>query len=270
MTPADLDRALDWAAAEGWNPGLHDARCFHAADPEGFFLAELDGEPVGCVATVAYDDTFGWLGLYIVRPEFRGRGFGIALWNAGMAHLGERTVGLDGVLTQQANYTRSGFRTVSRDLRYEGVGQGSVPLGVVDLASIPFEEVLAYDRGVFPAARSLFLRKWIQPAGGAALGILKRGRLAGYGVLRPCRRGYKVGPLFADDEAIAEDLFRALSTRAAGEAIFVDVPESNQAAIALARRHGLREVFATARMYNRAAPEMPVERIFGVTSMELG
>ena len=35
MSEADLERALDWAAAEGWNPGLHDARCFQAADAQG-------------------------------------------------------------------------------------------------------------------------------------------------------------------------------------------------------------------------------------------
>jgi len=28
MSEAELDLALDWAGAEGWNPGLHDARCF--------------------------------------------------------------------------------------------------------------------------------------------------------------------------------------------------------------------------------------------------
>ena len=37
MAEADLALALEWAAAGGWNPGLHDANCFYAADPEGFF-----------------------------------------------------------------------------------------------------------------------------------------------------------------------------------------------------------------------------------------
>ena len=88
----------EWANAEGWNPGTHDGDCFYHTDPGGFFLGELDGEPVACISCVAYDESFGFLGQYIVRPGFRGRGYGIEVWRAGMAHLGSRNVGLDGVL----------------------------------------------------------------------------------------------------------------------------------------------------------------------------
>ena len=45
MTAAEVDIAVGWAAAEGWNPGLDDARCFRAEDPDGFLMAFLDGEP---------------------------------------------------------------------------------------------------------------------------------------------------------------------------------------------------------------------------------
>jgi ribosomal protein S18 acetylase RimI-like enzyme len=270
MTLPDLERALDWAAAEGWNPGLHDAASFHAADPAGFLLGELAGEPVGCIATVGYGPAYGSLGLYSVRPPFRGRGLGLAIWNAGLAYLGGRTVGLDAVAAQQGNYEKSGFRLAYRNVRYEGTGGGAVPAGVADLETVPFEDMLAYDRQCFPAARPDFLRGWVRPPGGAAFGVRRGDRLAGYGVLRPCRCGYKIGPLFADDASAADDLFRALAASAAGAAVFVDVPEANPAALALVRRHGLHEVFATARMYTNAAPRLSLRRIFGVTSLELG
>jgi ribosomal protein S18 acetylase RimI-like enzyme len=270
MGPDDLAVALDWAAAEGWNPGIHDAACFQAADPDGFFLAEAGGEPVGCIAAAAHDGSFGWLGLFLVRPEFRGRGIGLALWNAGLAHLEDRTVGLDGVEAQQANYAKSGFRPAHRDVRYEGVGGGASPPGVVELSAVPFAEVLAYDRGVSPAARPEFLRRWINAPDTAALGVRRAGRLVGFGVMRPCRRGHRVGPLLGDDEQIAEDLFGSLSARAAGSPVYLDVPEANPAAVRLARRHGMREVFTTARMYRGQVPELTLERVFGVTSMEVG
>ena len=99
----ELDLAVEWAAKEGWNPGLSDAACFYVADPEGFLLAFRDGEPVASISVVRYGGAFGFLGLYIVRPDLRGRGYGYRLWQAGMAHLGERTVGLDGVVAQQAD-----------------------------------------------------------------------------------------------------------------------------------------------------------------------
>ena len=74
MQRDEVRLAVDWAAAEGWNPGLYDAPCFHAADPQGFLLAEVSGEPVGCVSAVSYDGRFGFIGLYIVAPAWRANG----------------------------------------------------------------------------------------------------------------------------------------------------------------------------------------------------
>ncbi len=104
MTEDELGLALDWAAEEGWNPGLFNSASFIAADPDGFFLGECDGEPIGSVSAVRYGERFGFLGLYIVKPQHRGRGFGLKLWRAAMEHFGDRIIGLDGVVAQQHNY----------------------------------------------------------------------------------------------------------------------------------------------------------------------
>jgi ribosomal protein S18 acetylase RimI-like enzyme len=99
-----MDIAIDWAAAEGWNPGLYDADCFRAADPDGFLVGLLGDEPVATISVVKYGDSFGFLGFYIVKPAYRGQGYGRQIWDAGLAYLKGRTVGLDGVLAQQGNY----------------------------------------------------------------------------------------------------------------------------------------------------------------------
>jgi ribosomal protein S18 acetylase RimI-like enzyme len=90
--------AVEWAAREGWNPGRHDAACFYAVDPQGFLIGELDGKPVAVISAVAYDDHFGFMGFYIVKPEFRGMGYGIQIWRAALDYLGSRNIGGDGVL----------------------------------------------------------------------------------------------------------------------------------------------------------------------------
>ena len=116
---------LGWAADEGWNPGRCDAIPFHAADPTGFLIAEAeDGEPAAAISVVRYGDSFGFLGLYIVRPEYRGRGLGMAVWKAGMEYLAGRTVGLDGVVAQQDNYRKSGFELAHRNVRFQGPAPG--------------------------------------------------------------------------------------------------------------------------------------------------
>ncbi len=268
LTRAEMDVALDWAAAEGWNPGLADADCFRRADEAGFLGLFLAGHMVASISVVAYDAAFAFLGLYIVAPAFRGQGFGLKLWQAGMASLGDRIVGLDGVVAQQANYAKSGFHLAWNNQRYEGRGGGSEPSGLVPLAAVPFAELAAYDRGLFPAPRDRFLACWSERHPGRA--ILEAGKLRGFGVIRRCRLGWKIGPLFADTPAYAEALFVGLAAQAPGEPVFLDVPQPNAAAVALTERHGMTPCFETARMYAGGRPELPLARIFGITTLELG
>jgi ribosomal protein S18 acetylase RimI-like enzyme len=272
MTATDLALAVDWAAAEGWNPGRHDAACFRIVDPDGFIVGTLDGEPAASISVVNYDDRFAFLGFYIVRPALRGRGFGWRTWQAGLAHAGTRTIGLDGVVAQQDNYRKSGFNLAYRNIRFGGnAARGDAPpaRGIVSLAQVPFETLARYDRPLFPAPRDGFLRAWTAQPGHVALGLVEDGVLAGYGVIRPCREGWKIGPLFADRPDAADALFAALSARAEGP-LYLDVPEANPAAVALAERNGMKPVFETARMYTGAAPAVDLSRIYGITSFELG
>lgn len=264
--------ALDWAAAEGWNPGLADAVCFTTVDPEGFLIGEIDGAPAATISCVAYDARFAFLGFYIVRPDLRGRGYGVRIWQAAMAHAGSRTVGLDGVVAQQENYRKSGFRLAYRNVRYGGavLSHRTPPSGVVDLADIPLGDVAADDATVFPAERKSFLHAWIDARGHVGRALVRDGKLAAWGVIRPCRRGCKIGPLVADDRAAAEAVFAALIAAHGGGQIFLDVPSVNAEAVALAQCRGLAPVFETARMYTGPIPPLRMERVFGVTTFELG
>lgn len=274
MSADDVALSVEWAAAEGWNPGLHDAECFRAGDPNGFFIGAWRGEPVACISAIAYGEHFGFIGLYIVKPAFRGRGFGIRVWQRGMDYLGNRNVGLDGVVAQQANYRKSGFRLAYRNIRFQGVVQASAKSAagsnILNASALPFGQLLDYDRQCFPAARERFLATWLGQRDATALAAVRDGQVEGYGVLRRCGTGCKIGPLFADSDEIASDLFEALVARMPGEIIVLDVPETNPAAVALAERYGMTSVFETARMYTQEPPALQIEQVFGVTSFELG
>ncbi|MBE9045122.1 GNAT family N-acetyltransferase [Pleurocapsales cyanobacterium LEGE 10410] len=277
MTFPEVQLALDWAAEEGWNPGLHDATAFYATDPLGFLLAELDGEPIGCISVVRYSSRFGFVGLYIVKPQWRGRGYGLQLWQTAWQELISRldrqqsSIGLDGVLEREATYRQAGFTKAYRHVRhiYQPVPSEGVPQEVISLSDLPLEQIIRYETKLFPASRQQFLSPWIRCAT-ASYGIVEGDRLVGYGVLRPCREGFKIGPLFADTLEIADCLFRGLVHHAGGQAVFIDLPEINSASLALIQRYHLQPVFACVRMYWGKMLNLDVERIFGVTTLELG
>jgi GNAT superfamily N-acetyltransferase len=272
MRPDEISLAVDWAAAEGWNPGVSDDACFAAVDPEGFFIGEIDGAPVATVSCVNYGASFSFLGFYIVREDLRGRGYGMRIWNAAIAHAGARVIGLDGVTAQQENYKKSGFELAYANVRYGGtvVAPAAPRAEIIALSGVPFEAVEADDATVFPAPRSAFLRAWIGAPGHLGCALMRDGRLAGWGVIRPCRKGFKIGPLVADDRGTAEAVLSALLAKVGGGEIFLDVPAINREAIALAQDFGLAPVFETARMYTGAIPPLRLQRVFGVTSFELG
>ncbi|MGR7994769.1 GNAT family N-acetyltransferase [Xanthobacter sp. ZOL 2024] len=272
LSAPELDTVVEWAATEGWNPGLADAPIFHAQDPQGFWGLFVDGALAVSLSTVRYDGGFAFVGFYICRPDLRGRGLGLKLWQAALAGLSGRSMGLDGVVAQQANYATSGFVLAHRNNRYGGPAPA---VGAVDPRIVPVDTavraaVMDYDARHFGFQRPRFLASWLVPTHGSALALVEDGTVKGYGVIRACRTGYRIGPLFADDPGCAEALFRALVAGRTGEAVFLDVPEPNGAAAALAQTAGLAPVFETARMYQGPAPALPLAEIFGITSLELG
>lgn len=270
MTQEELAMVLGWAAREGWNPGLADARAFYAADPQGFLLARLEGRAVGSVSVVRYGPSFAFLGLYMVEPALRGQGIGRALGAAAAGLCGQRMLGLDGVVAQQPTYASLGFVKAFSSLRYEARGGGADPGGAVELAG-RWEQVLALDAQCFPAPREAFLRQWLAYPGGAALGVAEGGDLVAYGLLRPCQVGHKIGPLFARTPAAAERLFLAFLARAGTGPVYLDAPQNNPEAVALVERHGLTPVFECGRMYYRdLRPPWADDLVYGITTFELG
>lgn len=272
MNFKDLEMAIDWADGEGWNPGLYDARCFYAADQSGFLKGVLDGEMIASISVVKYDSEFAFLGFYIVKPEYRGQGYGYLLWQKAMKDTDGYNVALDGVVDQQSNYKKSGFKLAHRNIRFKGIKRGNRrSKQTVDLNQVPFDQVLKYDRCFFPAARKDFLNLWISRPQTQAFGIVEDQQLKGYGVIRKCRNGYKIGPIFAEDDVksmfLIQDLISELKE---GEEYYLDIPEVNKKAYALTQAFLMESVFETARMYTKETPNIDLSKVYGITSFELG
>ncbi len=269
----DVRRIMAWANDEGWNPANTDALAFHVMDPAGFLIGRLGREAVVCISVVRYGASFGFLGCYIARQIVRGQGYGIQIWRAGMERLAGRNVGLDGVVAQQGNYAKSGFRLAWNNIRHEGVPPAVAPpsgVTLVDPRSLPFDRLAAYDRRFFPEARDSFLAAWIALPERRALVAVKDGDIVGFAVLRTSAAAARIGPLYADTPEIAASLVSALSAFQQGKPVAVDVVEINKAAPKLAAQLGLKPSFEVARMYTGANPEVDYAGWYGVTSLELG
>ena len=270
MKPEEMKTAISWAAEEGWNPGLNDGDCFYKTDPGGFFVGELNGEIIATKSAVRYPNNFGFMGFYIVKKEYRGKGYGLKIWRHGFNNLAGMTSGMDGVVDQQPNYKKSGYVFAYRQMRFEGKGISGMYKNLKSLNEISFEDLVKYDSQMFPSERKVFLDMWVNQTGISFKASLKNGKLVGYGVIRPCVKGYKIGPLFADNEEVAENLFLGLCDFADGSEVYLDVPEINIHALNLIKKYKMNYVFETARMYHNGFPNMDVNKIFGVTTFELG
>ncbi len=303
MRRDEFDVLVEWAAAEGWNPGHHDSESFWRADPEGFVAVELDGALAAGGSIVSYGGLYGFMGFFIVRPDLRGRGIGRWLWHERKRLLRARlqpgaAIGMDGVFAMQHFYAAGGFALEHRELRFEAAEDrplvaraeaarsspdgtavsirthtpaGSAgPIAITRISADLMEQAIAYDAPHFPAPRADFMRRWLTQPDALPIAAADGGTIAGLAVARPARTGMRIGPLFADSPAIAEALLAHILDRCHGMPVHVDVPECNPAAIALAARFGMREIFGCAKMTLGTPPRLPWPRIYGVTSFELG
>jgi len=263
------------ASDAGWNPGESDGALFHGTDPEGFLAAARENEPpLGFISAVRYGSSLGFIGLYLVEPAHRGGPAGLLLARAAIRMMGDRKVGTDGVLERVEQYERIGrFTFAHRNARYALENRLPAPdqHEIVGVEQVPADRLIRFDTAHFGEDRAGFLFPWVSQPGATALAWVEGEQLRGYGVIRPCNGPWKIGPLFAETPAIAEGLFLALQAAAGpGGPVFLDVPQPNAAAMELVQRHGMTEVFATARLYRNGESTLPLDRIFGITSFELG
>jgi len=271
----EIDTVLQWAAQEGWNPGDDDAEVFWNTDPGAFVGVEVDGQLIGSGSIVSYGGRMGFVGLFIVRPEFRGRGYGKALWDHMLTALPERLdpgapMALDGVKDMEDRYRLTGFRSSHDDRRMRLVSAATRLPSSVRRITAPVGAIAQWDSQCFGVPRPTFLSGWLGHPDHVALAYVTDS-LRGYAVMRPCQTGHRIGPLFAADVAAAETLLTGLFAHVpVGSELFLDVPDSNVEAMRWAGSLGGTEVFTCARMYTGTPPRTDWSRVFGVTTLELG
>jgi hypothetical protein len=200
---------------------------------------------------------------------------GRILWHERLNRLRARLrpgapIGMDGVFEMAPFYEAGGFKYLYRDLRFEGTAKGALDPAAIPLDQIPWPDLAAYDACASGLQREGFMRAWLGQKGGHGFALSEDGAVAGYGFLRSCRVGFKLGPLYANSAAAARRLLHSLLSAVEGSQVQIDVPEPNSAALGLMNELGWQSPFGCARMVYGTPLVVPVGQIFGVTSFEFG
>ncbi|KIC51377.1 hypothetical protein RA29_06050 [Tateyamaria sp. ANG-S1] len=271
MDRSELKTVLSWASDEGWNPGVSDADVFHAADAGGFFLTCVDGAPVASVSVVNHDSENSFLGLYICRPEWRGKGLGFATWQFGIKHAGSRSVGLDGVPEQESNYSKSGFVKTGSSLRHEGRLGARKSHKVRSFERKDFSALMTLDGRANGFKRYRFLEAWLTEELGKreTRVLVQDGTIRGFATWRACRDGTKIGPIIAPDLSASVELISDIAVVRSDGPLIIDVPEENGELRRELESAGFTVPFVTARMYRGNVPETR-HTLQAIATMELG
>ena len=271
MSLGDLRTVLGWAKEEGWNPGLDDAEAMLAADPQGFLIKVVEGEPVAAISVVNHDPSFAFLGLYLCKPQFRGQGHGLDVWRAGIAHAGTRSIGLDGVPEQQQNYAKSGFVKYGSTIRYEGRINAASNARVRRASGDEIETLIAWDAKACGMDRATFAAAWFsQSPNRQTMVSTDGGKITGFATFRRCVSGTKIGPLYATSQADAQFLLASNPFARGDEPVYVDLQEQSSPLCGLLQERSFEPVFDTARMFNGASPEASPTLFHAIATMELG
>lgn len=280
MDEQELKMVLGWAKDEGWNPGRYDYAPYHAQDRHGFLLLRLNDKPVGAISVVKYSETFSFIGLFIVLAEHRGKGLGTQLWNKAIEKIATNSaLGLYAVPKQISRYQRAGLTGHHYNHRYELTRSSSINVEnkiehSANSADM-YQGLLHYDCRMWGASRkNMFDALLVQQSVFAFVTTDRNtGAVNGYGLIRPCVEGFRIGPIYADTKDSAKVLGEALITRAGNNnRIMFDIPSNNPFSTAFADYFNLERVDAldTLAMYKGDMNHQQEQYCYGVASLELG
>ncbi len=283
----DIDKVTDWAKLEGFTPGFDDISIYKNTDKQGIWVGCLNNEPIGSIACVKYNESYGFIGLFIVKKEFRNKGYGLRLWKHALNYLKEiDCIGLEAAPARLSDYQKWGFKQSSITNRWKLYGFSNIlkqnfykdvkhDFKVVPGSEISSNAVLIYDSQREPSPRPHFLNDWLKNSFGTVNALIDdNGMCHGFGRIRPCilqnnKQGWRIGPLLADTPPLAELLIRELVQGLETE-ILLDCPGLNPYANYLLSNLGFNEVSKTFRMYKGVQPPFPMNQVYGLACLELG
>lgn len=259
MTCDDIEFGMRLKTAAGWNQTEADWRRLIDFSPNGVFVAEVDGTPVGTLCNTV-SDGIGWIGMVLVDEAHRRQGVATRLVEHSLETLqrtGTETARLDATPLGKGLYERLGFSVDYELLRYEGIPAPSTPHPNVAQASAPsdFEQIYELDVRVKRTNRRGLLERFFQECPDQVWVYQEEGRIAGYVAVRQGTRAWQIGPCMALHAGAGQALFETMFHRFSDSPIFIDLLADNQDTVDCVTAAGLTSQRPLTRMTRGPACE---------------
>ena len=274
---ADFVFADSLRALAGWNQTPDDWLRFLNHQPDGCFIAEWDGQPVGTATTTLYEDKVAWIGMVLVHPDARRRGIGRALLEHCIAFLKPRVacIKLDATPLGKTLYDTLGFKDEWTLRRWE-TSHVELPANPMkyrirqwrdaDVEAMQILDVEAFGVMRWPMVKHIAYHRsrW-------HVHETVKERVVSFGVMRKGARAHYLGPVVANSIAAAGPLIKTLVLALPNEPIFWDIPDANTGAVELAQRLGFQPQRPLIRMFlgDNKWPGDP-QKIFALAGPEIG
>jgi ribosomal protein S18 acetylase RimI-like enzyme len=303
MTVADLPLGMRLKEQAGWNQTEADWRRFLAIEPEGCFVAKLDGNPVGTAVGCVFG-AVAWLAMVLVDTAVRGRGIGRALVKHALAFVeqhGATSVRLDATPHGQPLYEKLGFAPQFALTRYAGMVEagwnaehevksdsartttfvvrprgsrradsGRATHGLLRAAQPDdYDAMLTLDRSTTNTNRRKFLIRLFEEHADEVRVAEQDGLIEGYVAVRHGSDAVQLGPCVASPVAGSRLLGDACS-RFVRRRVYLDIPSSNTAAVRIAESSGLTAQRTLLRMCRGVVTNDDCARLWASSGPELG
>ena len=266
----DINFAYKLNVMEQWDDTRNDIKRMFNYEPYGCFIAEIKSKPVGHVFSISYG-RLGWIGLLIVKPEYRRRGIGTLLTRRAMDYLLSckvETIKLEAVSAIAGLYRRLGFVDEYDSLRFTGVCKEITSLSsycVNGLKKEGMTQLAEFDAEYFGANRAKVLNRLYQDNSQLCFVSRKGSRITGYIMFRKTKSGYRIGPWVCnpDNPQAARDLLmEGMETVGHNVKLYVGVPAVNKKAIGTLHGLDFKQYSKSIRMYS--GEKLETERVDGV------
>jgi len=277
MTEADIEFGMRLKTAARWNQLPADWRRLIHLEPEGCFVLESNGVPVGTVTTTLYEKRLAWIGMVLVSPDARRKGYGTQLLKAAMRYCEGQHVDvikLDATALGKELYDTLGYLDEYGLKRVQGQGSRQTFQSVHAMRPADLWEVIQLDIGFFGVSRQRLLEKLYEenPTLSFVAHTPDSSEIIGYLFARPGENAFQIGPWISKEPAAAEQLFRVSLNALSGQPLFLDIlHQVNPDAETMVTKYGFTTQREFVRMFygKNHYPGTPAQ-VYAICGVEKG